>query len=79
MFSLNYAWRNWRSILNARVERGQTQLLTDSLDEVAVAWQYVAGLEFFPVPYMEIRPEYRLVDTFDYRFGQATLQVHLFY
>lgn len=78
MFSLNYAWRNWL-VVNARVERGQTQLLTDTLDEVAVAWQYVAGLEFFPVPYMEIRPEYRLVDTFDYRFGQATLQVHLFY
>ena len=78
MFAVNYAWQDWL-VLNARVERGQTQRLTDTLDEVAVAWQYVAGLEFFPVPYMEIRPEYRLIDTFDYRFGQATVQLHLFY
>ena len=60
-------------------ERGQTQRLTETLDEVAVAWQYVAGVEFFPLPYVELRPEYRLIDTLDYRFGQATLQVHLFY
>lgn len=78
MFGLNYAFKNWL-VFNARVERGQTQRLTESLDEVAVAWQYVAGLEFFPLPGVELRPEYRLIDTLDYRFGQATLQVHLFY
>ena len=66
-------------MFNARVERGQTQRLTETLDEVAVAWQYVAGVEFFPLPGVELRPEYRLIDTLDYRFGQATLQVHLFY
>lgn len=78
MFGVNYTLKDWL-VFNARVERGQTQLLTDTLDEVAVAWQYVAGIEFFPIPYVEIRPEYRLVDTLDYRFGQATVQVHLFY
>ena len=78
MFGLNYALKNWL-VFNARVERGQTQRLTETLDEVAVAWQYVAGVEFFPLPGVELRPEYRLIDTFDYRFGQATLQVHLFY
>lgn len=78
LFGLNYAFKNWL-VFNARVERGQTQRLTTALDEVAVTWQYVAGLEFFPIPYVEIRPEYRLVDTYDYRFGQAMVQVHLFY
>ena len=78
LFGVSYAWREWL-VLNARVERGQTENLTQTVDEVAVAWQYVAGVEFFPLPYIEIRPEYRLVDTFDYLFGQATMQVHIFY
>ena len=78
LFGLNYALKEW-IVFNARVERGQTQYLTTTLDEVSVAWQYVAGIEFFPIPYVEVRPEYRLIDTYDYRFGQATLQVHLFY
>ena len=78
LFGLNYAWRDWL-VLNTRVERGQTEYLTQTLDEVAAAWQYVVGLEFFPLPYLEVRPEYRLVNTFDYLFGQATVQVHLFY
>ncbi len=78
MFGVNFALKDWL-VFNARVERGQTQRLTETLDEIAVAWQYVAGVEFFPLPYVELRPEYRLIDTLDYRFGQTTLQVHLFY
>ena len=49
--------------------------------------QYVAGLQFFPVPYLELRPEYRYVtnaDTApfgltDWTMGQYTLQVHAFF
>ncbi len=59
----------------ARIERANTQ--TANADDTT--WAYVAGLEFFPVPFVEVRPEYRLVETSDYRFGQATVQVHLFY
>lgn len=58
-----------------RAERASTS--TDTSD--ITTWQYVATLEFFPLPGIELRPEYRLVQTDDYRFGQATLQVHLFY
>ena len=76
--TLQYALKDWL-ILHGRVERGQTHQITELTDEVAVAWQFVAGMEFFPVPYLEIRPEYRLIDVLDYRFGQATLQIHLFY
>ena len=47
-------------VFHGRVERAQTErVTTDILDEVAVTWQYVVGMEFFPLPYLEIRPEYR--------------------
>ena len=74
MLMLNYTPWSWISA-SLRAERAQTQTATDE----SITWQYVAGLEFFPLPYIEVRPEYRLVETDDYRFGQATLQVHLFY
>jgi hypothetical protein len=58
-----------------RVERAQTNT---ELDE-STLWSAVAGLELFPIPGVELRPEYRLVQTESYRFGQATVQLHLFY
>lgn len=74
MLNLTYTPWSWLTFA-LRAERAHTR---DSTDEFTT-WQYVGGLEFFPVPYLEVRPEYRLVETEDYRFGQATLQVHLFY
>lgn len=71
---LQYALKDW-FVLSARAERAQTTTAT----EEEVLWQYVAGVEFFPIPFMEIRPEYRLVENDRYRFGQATVQLHLFY
>ncbi len=59
-----------------RYERGTTYLANDKTASVEAV---VAGLEFFPMPYMEIRPEYRLVTTDAYKFGHATLQIHFFY
>ncbi len=42
--------------------------------------QYVFGAQIFPVPYLELRPEYRLVEVKDeYLLGQVTLQVHQFF
>ena len=58
-----------------RVDRAQTDLG----DETKRAWQYVAGFEFFPVPFVEIRPEYRVVKTGEYLFGQPTVQLHFFF
>lgn len=62
-------------VVAARAERAQT----DTRDERFVVKQYVAGVEIFPIPYLEVRPEYRLAETDTYRFGQTTLQVHFFY
>ncbi len=69
-----YAPWDWL-VFAARGERARTTLS----DRTATTYQYVGGLEFFPLPYLEVRPEYRLVRTDDYLFGQATLQLHAFY
>jgi hypothetical protein len=39
----------------------------------------VAGLHFYPIPFVEIRPEYRYKTTNDWQMGQYTVQLHLFY
>lgn len=40
---------------------------------------FVAGFEFFPIPSLEIRPEYRFYDDDQIQTGQYTVQLHLFY
>lgn len=74
MLALSYTPWAWLSG-TVRAERASTATSTEDI----TVWQYVASLEFFPIPGLEVRPEYRLVETDEYRFGQATLQVHLFY
>lgn len=69
-----WAFKNWL-VFSARAERAQTT----TAEGKDVLYQYVGGIEFFPIPYVEIRPEYRLVENDQYRFGQATVQLHLFY
>ncbi len=39
----------------------------------------VLGLQFFPIPFVELRPEYRLTFSDDVSFGQFAIQLHLFY
>ena len=74
MTMLSVQLREW-IILNGRVERATTErageeFVTDAL---------VVGAEFFPVPYLELRPEYRILRTDNYSLGQYTIQVHLFF
>lgn len=40
---------------------------------------FVIGTQFFPLPYLEIRPEYRYFEDDEYGMGQYTLQFHAFY
>jgi len=39
----------------------------------------VLGAHVFVLPYVEIRPEYRIVDTDDFRSTRYAFQLHLFY
>ena len=71
---VDVTFREWL-VLSTRVERGTT---TDR-GELLEAQQAVIGLEFFPVPFVEIRPEYRYTRTDSYQIGQHTLQLHFFY
>lgn len=41
--------------------------------------QYLFGAQIFLFPFLEIRPEYRLIDNNDYSLGRWTVQAHIFY
>ncbi len=65
-----------------RYDWGQTEMYPS----VSLAWAqgFLVGLEFFPLPYIEIRPEYRVLHKNPYGgeatyTGQWTGQVHIFY
>ena len=74
MVAASYTPVDWLSF-GLRAERARTQ--TD--DGERKADQYVAGLEFFVLPGVELRPEYRLVETEAFRFGHAVIQLHTFF
>jgi len=40
---------------------------------------YVLGVQYFPMPFIELRPEYRYIRTKEYATGQYTLQAHFFF
>lgn len=58
-----------------RVEQGHAETSEGNDDTLAV----VGGLQFFPLPYIELRPEYRWERTDTYESGQYSVQLHLFY
>ncbi len=65
---------NWLS-LDWRYEFGMTETPAD----VWHANAFLVGFEFFPLPYIELRPEYRYFENDQYRTGEYTVQLHLFY
>ncbi|MBS1538902.1 MAG: hypothetical protein JST20_14285 [Bacteroidetes bacterium] len=62
--------------LTARAETGRT--LTENSDS-AYTQVLVIGAQIFILPYVEFRPEYRLMDTDTFRSGRYAFQLHLFY
>ena len=74
MFGTAYAVVDY-AVPSIRVERAQT----DTGSEMYKVEAFVASLEFFPFPFVELRPEYRIVKTKAYVFGQPTVQLHIFY
>ncbi len=63
--------------LEWRYEWGQTEYPTEGPSYRAQS--FIVGAQFFPIPYLEIRPEYRYFQNADYLMGQYTVQVHAFY
>lgn len=60
----------------ARFETGKTTV--QSLKEYD-AYSIVLGVQAFVLPHVEIRPEYRIMDTNDFRSSRWAVQLHLFY
>jgi hypothetical protein len=74
MVATSYTPVDWLSF-GLRAERARTTTASGERR----ADQYVAGLEFFLLPGVELRPEYRLVETESFRFGHAVIQIHTFF
>ncbi len=66
--------KDWLTV-EGRAERATSELGNQKAETRAL----VAGLQFEPVPFVELRPEYRYLVTDDYTLGQYTLQLHLFF
>lgn len=73
-------------LLYVRGERGRTTqyLPDDSIRNYMTQW--VFGAQLFVLPYVELRPEYRIVDTEQFpqttdqfKSGRFTTQLHIFY
>jgi hypothetical protein len=66
-------------ILQGRVEQGQATRTVSAVETDFNTLAFVGGFQFFPIPYFEIRPEYRHTTTDQYVTGQYTVQFHLYY
>lgn len=65
--------RDW-FVADARVEQALMVADDDARHQAAVL-----GLQFYPVPFVKLRPEYRINRSDDWTMGQYTVQLHLFY
>lgn len=61
---------------NGRYEHGITETAAGAKSN---ADAFVLGVEFFPLPFIELRPEYRYIRTESYILGQYSFQLHAFY
>ncbi|MCS7001097.1 MAG: hypothetical protein NZ481_09525, partial [Candidatus Kapabacteria bacterium] len=61
--------------LYARAEQGETVTAGISLRQQ----QYLLGAQVFVLPFVELRPEYRIIDLPLYRLNRWTVQLHVFY
>ena len=71
----DYPIKPWIT-LEARYEQSHTAKDSGTVKD---AQAVVAGVQWMPLPMLELRPEYRYLATSDYTMAQYTLQVHLYY
>ncbi len=65
--------------LYCRAETGGTTITTSETIAKSYAQQAVVGAHIFLFPYIALRPEYRLLDTDQYRSTRYAIQLHVFY
>jgi len=66
-------------LLFLRGERGVTNETFGGFDIETYTNQGVAGIQLFVLPHVELRPEYRIMDTEQYSSTRYAVQLHLFY
>ncbi len=80
VFSAELFWQasEWL-LLYLRGETGGTRITASDPAARSYAQQAIVGAQIFLFPYIAIRPEYRLLDTDQYRSTRYAIQLHLFY
>ncbi|MFN8368730.1 MAG: hypothetical protein U0Y96_15950 [Candidatus Kapaibacterium sp.] len=62
-----------------RAERGNNDNVIKGVATNKYTNQYVFGVQAFILPFIELRPEYRIIDTEEYYRTRWTVQLHVFY
>ncbi len=66
-------------IITVRGEKGATVFEIGGNDIETYLNQLVMGVQIFILPYIEVRPEYRILDTEQYKTSRYALQLHIFH
>jgi hypothetical protein len=82
-YSVEFMYRAFSGALPyIRYERGTTLVSAPSATSGIEEWfatQIILGVQLFPIPFVELRPELRYYDTEAYRATRFNLQLHLYY
>ncbi|MES2765991.1 MAG: hypothetical protein V4642_08990 [Bacteroidota bacterium] len=62
-----------------RAERGTTTVTATDEDVETYSDQYVIGAQIFPLPFIEFRPEYRILDNEIFKSSRYAVQLHVYY
>ena len=66
-------------VFESRYETGKRERDRDGESLEEKVSQMVFGFQYFPIPYLEIRPEYRYQKTEEYIMGYYAVQMHMFF
>jgi hypothetical protein len=82
-YSVELMYRAWAGALPyIHYERGSTRVSAPQAASGVEEWfatQITLGVQIFPIPFVELRPELRYYDTEAYRATRFNLQLHVFY
>ena len=63
----------------ARVENGSTRNVESGIEKTGYCHQYVLGAKVLLFPCVELRPEYRIIETNEFLRTRWVFQLHLYY
>lgn len=79
-YSVELMWQSLVGLLPfVRYEHGKTIISVPGGTKELYNKQISLGAQIFPLPFVEIRPEYRIFDTNDYTSSRWNVHLHIFY